>query len=129
MATLRTTGCFFIVKVPIYNLGLLVILGYDKERAVEILRQQGGDPAQLEEHHHYGGLACHEAGTNRFLIHFPDRMPRTVEHFADLQHEIRHITDYMMEHVGMVYHLDHSSEAYAYLTGFLTEQIYHYILP
>lgn len=129
MTVLRVTGCYFIVNIPIYNLGLLVILGYDREQAAIIVKGQGGNPAQLYEHDIYGGLACHEKGTNRFILHFPDRMPRTVEHFADVQHEIRHLTDYMMEHVGMVYDLDHSSEAYAYLTGFLTEQIYRYILP
>lgn len=40
-----------------------------------------------------------------------------------LAHEVFHVVCFIMEHVGMKLH-DSSDEAYAYLTSYLTEEIY-----
>jgi hypothetical protein len=52
------------------------------------------------------------------------KLPVTSADFGTLAHEVFHIVTFVMDRVGMSFNLGTSDEAYAYLTGYLTEQIY-----
>lgn len=52
------------------------------------------------------------------------RMPETPEDFGVLAHEVFHSVTHIMDMVGMKLKLMVSDEAYSYLVGFITEEIY-----
>ena len=50
--------------------------------------------------------------------------PKTPEEFGTLQHEIFHIAASLLWRIGMKLKVKSSDEAYAYLIGYLTTEIY-----
>ena len=52
------------------------------------------------------------------------KLPTTSKDYGILAHEIFHIVTFVLERVGMSLDINTSDEAYAYLTGYLTEKIY-----
>lgn len=58
-----------------------------------------------------------------FLLRMKE-LPRISKGFGMLAHEICHIVNWSLEEVGMKLDCEASGEAYAYLTGYLTEEIY-----
>lgn len=51
--------------------------------------------------------------------------PTTPTHYGTLQHEIFHAVTFIMDKVGMKFELLKSDEAYSYLIGYLTAEIYN----
>lgn len=58
-----------------------------------------------------------------FLIRMKE-LPTTSRHFGMLAHEICHIVSWALETLGFKLKCSSSGEAYAYLTGWITEKIY-----
>lgn len=52
------------------------------------------------------------------------KLPTTSKDYGILAHEIFHIVTFVLDRVGMSLDINTSDEAYAYLTGYLTEKIY-----
>ena len=52
------------------------------------------------------------------------KVPQSDDEFGYLHHEIFHAVTYILDRVGMKLILGKSCEAYAYLTGYITEEIY-----
>ena len=52
------------------------------------------------------------------------KLPETAGEFGTLSHEVFHVVATLLEHIGMELKVLVSDEAYAYLIGYLTEQIY-----
>jgi len=52
------------------------------------------------------------------------KLPTTSKDYGILAHEIFHIVTFVLERVGLSLDINTSDEAYAYLTGYLTEKIY-----
>ena len=52
------------------------------------------------------------------------KLPTTSKDYGVLAHEIFHIVTFVLDRVGMSLNINTSDEAYAYLTGYLTEKIY-----
>lgn len=50
--------------------------------------------------------------------------PTTNEDYGTLQHEIFHCVTHILDRVGMKFVLQKSDEAYSYLVGYLTTEIY-----
>lgn len=61
--------------------------------------------------------------TNQTLIRCTE-IPKTPKEYGNLQHEIFHAVTFIMERIGMKLVLMKSDEAYAYLIGYLTTEIY-----
>jgi hypothetical protein len=60
--------------------------------------------------------------SGHFLIRMPV-VPSTCGEYGTLAHEIFHCVEFLMERIGMRLTVD-SDEAYAYLIGYLTTEIY-----
>lgn len=56
------------------------------------------------------------------------RLPIDAEDYGTLSHEIFHAAEYILREIGMPLSLD-SNEAYAYLIGYLTKEIFAHIKP
>jgi len=54
--------------------------------------------------------------------------PTTAVDFGNLQHEIFHVVTLVMQRIGMDLKIKVSDEAYAYLIGYLTKEVYEKIL-
>ncbi len=61
--------------------------------------------------------------TNQSLLRIR-KLPETAHEYATLAHEIFHIVTFILDRIGMKFVLLESDEAYAYLVGYLTEEIY-----
>lgn len=61
-------------------------------------------------------------GSGQTLIRMP-KVPKSVKEYGTLQHEIFHATEFILSHIGMSL-CKKSDEAYAYLIGYLTTEIY-----
>lgn len=61
-------------------------------------------------------------GSGQTLIRMP-KVPKTCKEYGALQHEIFHATEFILNHIGMSL-CRKSDEAYAYLIGYLTTEIY-----
>lgn len=62
---------------------------------------------------------------NRSVIRLV-RFPSTPNDHGILAHEIFHIVDFLLGRIGLTL-TDSSGEAYAYLLGYITEQIYRHL--
>lgn len=69
-----------------------------------------------------GSGKCIEMTDNIVIIR-TWRKPTDGRSHSTLAHEIFHAVDFIMRDIGMKL-TEHSHEAYAYLVGYLTEQIY-----
>ncbi len=75
-------------------------------------------------------------GAGGKTVHFTDgdclirlrRVPKTPAGRGILAHEVSHVVEYVMEKIGMP-HAHDSREAWAYLTEYITEQIYQRTEP
>lgn len=61
--------------------------------------------------------------SNQTLIRLKE-YPRTPTEYGNLQHEIFHAVTFIMDRIGMKLVVTESDEAYAYLVGYLTTEIY-----
>ncbi len=61
--------------------------------------------------------------SNQSLIRLRN-IPKQSKDFGDLQHEIFHCISFIMLKIGMPLKIKKSDEAYAYLIGYLTTEIY-----
>ncbi len=52
------------------------------------------------------------------------RMPDTPVEFGYLQHEIFHYVTFLLDRLGITFCLETSDEAFAYLVGYITTEIY-----
>jgi hypothetical protein len=61
--------------------------------------------------------------TNQSIIRLSD-YPETCEHYGALQHEIFHCVTMVLDRIGMKFIPLKSDEAYSYLIGYLTTEVY-----
>lgn len=54
-----------------------------------------------------------------------DRYPKTAQDYGSLAHEIFHAATYILDRIGMRLKIRTSDEAYAYLVGYITKEIYN----
>jgi hypothetical protein len=111
----------FIIPLIIYPFDVMVSLGQsDKELESELLKYD----IEWDDI-----IKC--IGKGRFVL-FPNNQslirlsicPKTNEDYGVLHHEIFHCTTMILDRIGMKFILQKSDEAYAYLIGYLTTEIY-----
>ncbi|GAB4052554.1 hypothetical protein [Spirosoma litoris] len=125
MATLRATGIHFTLEIPIYSQDALFILGYSRSRAADLIEKHGGSVELVDYIRNLKqckGVATQDGESGRFLIYMEDLPRKSTEH-GSLVHELFHLTEQIMERVGMRHKIRYSSEAYAYLIGQLTAEV------
>jgi hypothetical protein len=115
-----------VIPLVIYPFDVMVSCGQSDEELIKELTKKGVD---AEEEKHLWQLASPTAPgrTAMFsrgqtilrLRNFPD----TSFDYGCLAHEVFHAVTFIMWKIGMKFKIMKSDEAYAYLVGYLTEQI------
>lgn len=112
----------FIVSYQVYPFDLMVSIGETDEKLKAKLTSKGlpwHEDLSLDEMK--DGCCCMYEG-NQTLLRLRKK-PATAYEYGVLMHEIFHCVDLLMKTIGVKL-TDDSNEAYAYLTGYITEQIY-----
>ena len=123
----KQTNINFIIPLVIYPFEVVVSIAQDNEQLGKVLDTMSnlteediracGYPSEYTK-----GRAV-MFSTNASIIRLKE-LPQTPADFGTLAHEIFHIVTFIMDRVGMKLAIEVSDEAYSYLIGYLTEQIY-----
>src|SRR5688572_7936775 len=112
----------FSIKVPIYNCICHIIIDKDIEKIINryIKKKKWDSDEIIPEGEEVHGWAHTEGDvTNYYIFYSIDSLTVTY-----LSHEISHMIDYIIEEKG----IENKGEARAYLTGFVSEKIFDYVL-
>ena len=119
------------VPMAIYHTSLLVIIGMSDKEVEEVLLQYEGFDRGSKEMKKSAGWRfdnCKKVGhvtrfdNNAMLLRLRE-YPTTPEDYGIIAHEVFHVVELLFERVGMPL-ADSSSEAYAYLIGYVTQEIF-----
>ena len=115
----------FIIDLKVYPFDVMVSFGESDDKLRKKLSGLGIDN---EDHlWQYGSDTCvGRAATlsNNASILRMRKNPETATEFATLHHEIFHVVTFVMMRVGIKLKILVSDEAYAYLIGYITKEIY-----
>lgn len=119
----------FIIKCHIYPFDVMVSIGETDEQVGKHLDKHLPDMLTEDEINSCrytrdisrGEAVMFGCGASFLRIR---KLPSTPGEFGTLAHEIFHIATFIMNAVGMKLKLRVSDEAYAYLIGYLTKEIY-----
>jgi hypothetical protein len=116
-------GKNFIIPLVIYPFSVMVSIAEEDGVLKKKLESLGVDMSQIPlTHSETQRGRCIIFGGNQTLIRIY-RPVKTSEDYGSLQHEIFHATEFILDRVGMSL-CKKSDEAYAYLIGYLTTEIY-----
>lgn len=126
----KQTNINFIIPLVVYPFDVMISIGQDNEQLGKVLDTMSnlteediracGYPSEYVK-----GRAV-MFSTNASIIRLRN-LPKTPIDFGTLAHEVFHIVTFVMDRVGMKLKLNVSDEAYSYLVGYITEQIYENI--
>lgn len=118
---MRKKSLNFIVELVVYPFDVMVSIGETDE---EVKRKLKKYDVQWDE-----SLTMH--GIGKFLINKENKSLIRLKHYPQLpmdygtlQHEIFHAVTWILDRCGMKFKLGTSDEAYSYLVGYLTKEIY-----
>lgn len=114
----------FIIPLVVYPFDVMVSLGETDEQLKSKLKPFGVSWSDDMQCIGIGRFCMNEK--NQSIIRLK-HYPKTPQDFGCLQHEIFHCVTHLLNRMGMKLILLKSDEAYAYLVGYLTEQIYNKI--
>ena len=110
------------ISIPLYRAAIHVFLG-TREACAEAMRKAEVKEHEIEEWldatNGYEGMYNQE---DDFRLIWLSDVPTTIGKYSDLVHEIEHATFYLLKSRGLQ-HTEESDEAYAYLSGYIFEQI------
>ena len=110
------------IGIPLYHANIYVFLG-TREDCAEAMRKAEVKEREIEEWlentKSYEGMYHQE---DDFRLIWLQEIPMTVGKYSDLVHEIEHATFYLLKSRGLQ-HTEESDEAYAYLSGYIFEQV------
>ena len=113
----------FIIPLVVYPFDVMVSIGQTDQELKKILKKHGvNTKSGLWKYGKNGVGRAVVFETNQTLIRLP-RVPKTPKELGSLNHEIFHAVTFIMHRIGMKLIVCKSDEAYAYLIGYLTEQI------
>lgn len=124
---IKPTSMNFIVPLVIYPFDIMVSFGETNEQVEKNLKSKGIlsdediELAMFRTETVNGRAVMFESNQSFIRLR---QIPVIPNDFGKLQHEIFHVVHFIMDRVGMKYETMVSDEAYAYLTGYITEQIY-----
>lgn len=115
----------FIIVIGIYQHDLMVSIGEDDKPLFNKLISVGVDKDEVHE------AAYENTGKGRYCL-FKNgqslirilKKPKAPEDYGHLQHEIFHVASALLWRIGVRLKIKTSDEAYAYLIGYLTTEIY-----
>ncbi len=113
----------FVIPYVIYPFDVMVSIGEDDEVLKKKLIKHGANVNNTDlSHHHTQRGRCIMFEDHQTLIRLY-QFPKTPTQFGHLQHEIFHAVEFVMDRMNMPLTKE-SDEAYAYLIGYLTTEIY-----
>lgn len=115
----------FIIPLVIYPFDVMVSVAESEEALEKTLDKyliDTGDVIWKWDNGTATGRCC-IFSTNQGLIRLRV-IPTTNDHYASLQHEIFHYVMHICKRIGMTW-TPKSDEAYSYLIGYLTKEIYN----
>ena len=118
---------FFLLKGIIYPYDTVVCLGVSKEEILQYMEKNYIDSLTSEDKDALEMPLNTKGRTlrlkNNAYILWTKYFPVNVEHFETLNHEIFHTSDMMLRKAGLSLS-DDSDEAWAYMIGWMTREIY-----
>ncbi len=116
----------FIIPLIVFPFDVMVSIGETDADLFKKLKRHGIEDtdfevAQYTDDSCMGRYALFPG--NQTLIRIR-KSPKTPEEYGTLQHEIFHAVSCILDRMGMELVILKSDEAYGYLTGYLTEEIY-----
>lgn len=115
----------FIIPLVVYPFDVMVSMGQTDEQLEKILDKyliEAPDTTWKWHNETAQGRFC-ILSSNQGLIKLRN-IPETPVQYGYLQHEIFHYVTHILDRIGMKLILMKSDEAYAYMIGYLTEEIY-----
>ena len=110
------------ISLPLYHAAIHVFLG-TREDCAEAMRKAEVKEREIEEWlEAINGCEGMYHQEDDFRLIWLQDVPTTVGKYSDLVHEIEHATFYLLKSRGLQ-HTEESDEAYAYLSGYIFEQI------
>ena len=130
MANLRRTSCRFLIELTPYHRHVYVSVGESDARLKAGLARLM--PASLVEQwvELIGPQHPSEDGKTAFIqgsgivLRLRD-YPTDARQFGVLAHEVFHVVEYLFTSVGLPHDPQTSSEAWAYMIGYIHQQIYN----
>lgn len=114
------------LNLEIYYRDIIFFFGHNVKEMNKVLKKYGTTvPDDLLDHE--GNLMgrFYLNSKNQAHIWVP-KFPKSPREYGFLQHEINHAVTIILDKLGMTLSGD-SEEAYAYLTGYITEKVYEFI--
>ena len=122
----------FSIPLHIYPCDILFSFRQDDAELSRMLKDKGAPQSAIDEELHKWTPNCgarfvfYNNGVGLVRMNCIPTTPLQISHLA---HEIFHIVVHVMNWVGVRLELEKSEEAYAYLTSYLTEEVYKLLLP
>lgn len=115
------------VTIPliIYPFDVIVSLGEDDAQMKRRLREKGIKWDRKLKYTTAGKFVL--MSDNKAIIRLY-RIPSTPEDYGTLAHEIFHSVECILSEIGMSLS-EYSHEAYAYLIGYITQEVYKHLKP
>jgi hypothetical protein len=110
-----------IIPLVVYPFDVMFSFGETDEQLKKSLDKVGCEWSDKMEYTGMGRFCMNEKNQSLIRVY---NIPKTCEDYGTLQHEIFHAVTYIMDRVGMKLKLHTNDEAYAYLIGYLTAEIY-----
>ncbi len=111
----------FIIPLVVYPFDVMVSLGETDEQLKKALSKYNVEWETFMECEGVGRFIL--TSKNQSIIRTKN-YPKNPDDYGHLQHEIFHIVTHILGRIGMRFILLKSDEAYSYLVGYLTTEIY-----
>lgn len=114
-----------IIPLVVYPFDVMISIGQSDQELKKVLNKYGVDVSDNVWH-------FRSPTSNGRTVMFPGNQtlirlrhaPKTPKQKGEFAHEVFHAVTFVMDRIGMKLIVCKSDEAYSYLTGYLTEQVY-----
>ena len=128
-ATLRkalVSGSYFIIPLQIYPFDVMISIDESDDVLEKRLMKYGSTKEDCSELINLADTVrgrCVMLPSNQTVIRLK-KLPKKYDMMSVISHEVFHATTFILHRIGMKLELFVSDEAYAYMIGFLTTEIY-----
>jgi hypothetical protein len=122
----HVSGSFFIIPLQIYPFDIMVSIDEKDEVLRNRLAKYGSTKEDCDELMNLSDTVRGRAvmlPSNQTVIRLKT-LPKKYDMMSVVSHEVFHATAFILDKIGMKMELFISDEAYAYMIGFLTTEIY-----
>ena len=120
----------FIINCQVYPFDVMFSIGQTDQELFDVLKDAGlvteMDGSSKWKSQKQLGYAIQFIG-GQSLVRLRG-IPKTPEEHGALAHEILHSAQFILDFVGIKFHIDYSDEAYTYLVQFITQKFHENIL-